>query len=374
MLHLLVENLPGELSRLLEDHAAVFRVGVIAEVRAFVDEALAGGVDHDGERIGVLLELIADREIAKFRRIHLPAHRVTARPVAARTCANLERHADAVAGVEARAAHLGEIPAGAEIARAPFRISLEAAAGEHHGFSAHLADLAIVAHAHAFDAVTVADQFDRPRLVADFDAAFLRGVGQHVDEAGAAADRLHRETAPELELALDLERLPAVNGNEAHALLAHPVERVEAARDQKLDQVWIGAVLRHPRHVVVELVGGVGAEIGGVDLSLGEVRDQRFDVIDAVIDNADRAGGEAAVATRFFLRSRLKHHHLGALLLRRQRRAERCVARAYHHYVIVRHWSSNRRIAYSLFATHYSPLTHHPPLDRLAAAIHQRLL
>ena len=42
MLHLLVEDLPGELARLLQHHAAVFRVGVVAEVGALVDEALAG--------------------------------------------------------------------------------------------------------------------------------------------------------------------------------------------------------------------------------------------------------------------------------------------------------------------------------------------
>src|SRR5262249_50390543 len=39
-LHLRVEDLPGELLRLVEDDAPVFRVGVVAEVRAFVDEAL----------------------------------------------------------------------------------------------------------------------------------------------------------------------------------------------------------------------------------------------------------------------------------------------------------------------------------------------
>ena len=104
--------------------------------------------------------------------------------------------------------------------------------------------------------------------VADLDAALLGGFGEHVDEAGTAADRFHGEAAPELELAVDLERLPAVDRDEAHALLAHPVERVEALRDQKLDEIGIGAVLRHPRHVVEELVRGVGAEIGGVDLRL----------------------------------------------------------------------------------------------------------
>src|SRR6185437_11752857 len=96
------------------------------------DEALARGVDHDRERIGVLLELIADREIAKFRRIHLPLHGMAARPVAAWAGADVERHADAVAGVVAGAAHLRHVPARAEIARAHFGVGFETAAGEHH--------------------------------------------------------------------------------------------------------------------------------------------------------------------------------------------------------------------------------------------------
>ena len=158
-----------------------------------------------------------------------------------------------------------------------------------------------------------------------------------------------REAAPELELAVDLEGLAAIDRNEAHALLAHPDERVEAARDQKLDQVGIGAVLRHPRHVVEELVRGVGAEIGGVDLALGEVGHQRLDVVDAVVDDAHRAGGETAVAAGFVFRRGLQHQHLGALLLRRQRRAERRIAGTDHDDVIIRHCPSDAHIRSYVF-------------------------
>jgi hypothetical protein len=97
----------------------------------------------------VLLELVADREIAELGRIHLPLHGVAARPVAPRRSADLGRHADAVAGVEARAAHLGEVPARPEVAGAPFRVSLEAAAGQHDRLGVHVAFRAVVADAHA---------------------------------------------------------------------------------------------------------------------------------------------------------------------------------------------------------------------------------
>src|SRR5262245_49091899 len=220
MLHLAVEDLPGELAGLLQYHATVFGIGVVAEVRALVDEALAVGIDENGERIGVLLELIAHRQVAKLRRVHLPLHRVAARPVAAGTGADLHRHADAVAGVEARASHLGEVPAGSEIARAPLRVRFEAAAGEHHGLAAQLALHARVPDAHALDAHAVVDQAERTRLVSNLDAALGRRVGEHLDQPRPAADRLDGEAAPELELALDLERLAAVDRDEAHALVA----------------------------------------------------------------------------------------------------------------------------------------------------------
>ena len=90
----------------------------------------------------------------------------------------------------------------------------------------------VVAHAHALNPGAVVEQIDRAGGVANLDAALSGGLGEHVDEAGAAADRLHGQPAPELELALDLERLPAVDRDEAHALVAHPDERIEALRDQ----------------------------------------------------------------------------------------------------------------------------------------------
>ena len=76
-------------------------------------------------------------------------------------------------------------------------------------------------------------------------------------------------------------------------------------------------MLRDARHVVEELIGAISAKIGGFDFRGRQIRDQSFDIVDAVIDDADRTGGEAAVAAGFFLGRRLEHHHLGALLLRR---------------------------------------------------------
>ena len=90
----------------------------------------------------MLLEIVADRQVAELRRVAVPADRVAARPVAGRHGADVQRHLDAVAGVEAGAAHLGEVPARAEIARAHLGIGLEPAAGQHHAFRLHLDGLA----------------------------------------------------------------------------------------------------------------------------------------------------------------------------------------------------------------------------------------
>ena len=136
-------------------------------------------------------------------------------------------------------------------------------------------------------------------MIANFDAALLCRFGKLGDKARSAADGFDRQAAPKLEFAVDLEGLAAIDRNEPHALLPHPVQRIETLRDQKLDEIGIGAVLRDARHVVKELVGGVGAEIGGFDFRGREIGHQRLDVVDAVIDDADRAGGEAAVAAGF---------------------------------------------------------------------------
>ena len=46
-------------------------------------------------------------------------------------------------------------------------------------------------------------------------------------------------------------------------------------------------MLRYMRHVVEELLGGVGAKIRALDFRRREVGDERLDVIYAVIDDAN---------------------------------------------------------------------------------------
>ena len=92
-------------------------------------------------------------------------------------------------------------------------------------------------------------------------------------------------------------------------------------------------MLRHARHVVEELIGSIGAEVGGFDFSGREIGNQGFDVVDAVINDADRAGGEAAIAAGFRFRRRFQHQHFGAVFLRGKSRAKGGIAGADHDYI-----------------------------------------
>src|SRR5262249_54307066 len=115
---LLVEDLKGGAAGLFDDHASVLHVRVVAEVGPFVHEALTAQVDDDAQRVRVLLEVVADLAVAVPGRVEIPLHGMAPAPVAPGQRANLEGHADAVAGVVRRPAYTRELPVPAEIARA----------------------------------------------------------------------------------------------------------------------------------------------------------------------------------------------------------------------------------------------------------------
>src|SRR5690606_31843732 len=300
-LHLGVEDLPGELARLAQDHAAILGGGVVAEVGPLVHEAPAVRVDVDAPGVGMLLALVADREIAELRGVALPGHRVAAGPVAHRGGADVERHANDLARVEARAAHLGELPAGAEVAGPHLRIGLEATSGQDDGFAFDVLRLALMANANTVNPVVVGEQRNGAGAVPDLDAVLARDGRQVLDEARAAAHGLHREAAPELEAPADFERLPAPGRGEAQALLAHPHHGLQAFLYQDFRQIGVAAVFGNARHVVEELVLRIGTEVGALDLFPREVGDHLLQVLDAVVGDAEKPRGEARVAARLVL-------------------------------------------------------------------------
>ena len=265
------EHLPCHLAGLVQNDAPVLRVGVVAEVGPLVDEAPPLAVDHDAPGIGVLLEIVADGQVAELRRVEVPADGVAARPVAAGAGAGIDGHADAVAGVESGAAYLGKIPARPEIARAPFRVGLEAAGRQHDRAGAHVECLSLLPDLDAAHDTVVREQFHGSGAIKDLDAFALCRRVQRLDETRAAAPCLQHEAAPEFEPTVDLEGLLAVDRQELDALLAHPEHRLARAAHQRLAHVRVGPVLGDAPHVIEELIFGVGAEVGDGSLFLREV-------------------------------------------------------------------------------------------------------
>src|SRR5262249_32205183 len=69
---LLVEDLPGEHARLFQDFAAILGVGIAVKVGAFVEEAMTPCIDDDAKRGAVLLEAVANIEIADRWGVEVP--------------------------------------------------------------------------------------------------------------------------------------------------------------------------------------------------------------------------------------------------------------------------------------------------------------
>src|SRR5262249_22247100 len=151
---------------------------------------------------------VADPAIAERRRARVPRHRVTARPVAVGLGAGLQRHADPVAGVVARTAYVGELPARAEVPGAPLGIGLEPARRQGHRARRDLEEaLSVAAPDSTNGSAVIEPEPRRLRPVTHLDAETLGLVVERLDQPRAAAHRLHVEAAPEAVLAADVVRL-----------------------------------------------------------------------------------------------------------------------------------------------------------------------
>src|SRR5436190_8136913 len=245
----------------------------------------------------------------------------------------LDGHAMALPIVESSAADLGEVPVWPEVAGAHLRVRFKAAASQHHGLGTQLDVLATLARAHALHPAIRADESYGGRIVEHFDAGPFEGLVQRFDELRAAAEQVTGETAPELELAVDLERLPAECGLEANALLLEPQRRGVALADEDIRQIRVAAVLGQPMHVVVVLLGRVAAEIDVGEVEVANIRGERDEVLDSAEREAEGTAGEGRVTAASLFRRRLQHGDGGAHLARLQRRIGRRIAGTNHQHV-----------------------------------------
>src|SRR5580658_2889599 len=118
-----------------------------------------------------------------------------------------------------------------------------------------------MAHAYTGDAVIALEQRDGGGLVQHLDAVALAPAMERLHQLLTAAPDMTGEPAPELELAVDLERLAAEPELKPHTLFAHPAAGLEAPGDEDFGEVGVGAPLGEPADIVVILLGGVGADI-----------------------------------------------------------------------------------------------------------------
>src|SRR5262249_56886070 len=101
-----VENLEGDAARLREDVAAVLRVGVVAVVGSFVDEALSARVDDDAKRVALAGQPVGQLAAAAVPPCTpLPGDAVTRGPVAEARRAGLDREVEDLARVRRSSAH-----------------------------------------------------------------------------------------------------------------------------------------------------------------------------------------------------------------------------------------------------------------------------
>ena len=204
---------------------------------------------------------------------------------------------------------------------------------------------------HTAYAVVVREQRKRRGLVVDGDARLCRSLVERCDEARPAAPGLDREAAPEAEAAvLPLECLAAVARLIPHALATQPDERVVAAGHELLHEVGIGAVLGEPRHVVVVVGLGVGAEVGLGQLAFGEIGHQRAERIKTVEDHPHGACGIGAVAAALVFRCGLQQAHSGTGLRRGERCCECGVAAAHDHDIGLERVGHSARLVMSCVA------------------------
>ena len=160
---------------------------------------------------------------------------------------------------------------------------------------------------------------------------------------------MQRETAPELEFAVDLIGLASQARLQLHALPHHPLCRFETAAHQDFREIGIGPVLGQSKQVVEKLLLRVGSEVDVDEIFLRQRRQHGDEIVDAAEREAERAAGEMRVAAALLKGSRFEHQHVRAVLLRRDRGAQGGIARPDHEHV--------RRLAGPFGGIHGFPAT-----------------
>ncbi len=326
-----VENLIGRAPRQAQHFAAALRVGVAEKILAFVDKAPAVDVDHDavGIRIAVLVGTL---DVGRFR---IDQHRMAAAPVADRLRAEVHGQTEHLARVVARAANFHQIPARAEIARAHFRIGLEAAGGKHHGAAREIDQSFRRLHPDTGGpALGIDGQSRRLRFVDDLDAVFLRGRKQHLDQAEAAVVHRNDSARRKFDFSAHLHRVSAGGKNPFDAHVRQPARRSIRLIDENIGELFVGGILGHLHHIFEKFRVGIGPDLHLGRFFIRQVRQHRTHIVQIVVTESEAATGKTRVSAARFLRTFVQKQHAHFLLPRRQGCGQSRVAGADHDHVI----------------------------------------
>ncbi len=151
---------------------------------ALVEEAQPERIDGDAigivvAALGVAAAVLVLRRL-DVGRVGVDRRHVAGPPFAGGARAEVEQHAQHLAGVVPAAAHLHQVGVAVEIARAHLGIGLEAAGAGDHRLGHEIVAAVGPAHADALDAAQVAENGADRRLEADFDAE-LSAIRRHCE-------------------------------------------------------------------------------------------------------------------------------------------------------------------------------------------------
>ena len=339
--HLAVEDLVGEALRLLQDHAAVFGVGIRIEVSALIDPAVAFDVEHDALRVGKPVGLVGHVAAAVVGCGGNDRRRMTAAPVAPRHGANVERHLQAVTVVEVRAAHLGVVPRLAEVTQAPFRIGFKTTATEDHRLRSERLQAFRRAHHHTADAAAfVLREADHRVVITNIDADLFAGLEPGLRQADTFMHGANDGADRPFDLALDLDAHDRLREFELVAAgVLQPAHRIPRFFDQNFRQHRVGAAFGHAHQVFAEKLGGVRFDAGvKARIFLLDVGHETGDIAGFVEDVAENCAGKMRVAAALFLRRLFKQHDFfRAGFTRRHRGRKRGIAATYNDYIETAH-------------------------------------
>ena len=262
MQHLAVEQLVALGAGLGEDRPPELGVGEEVLVLALVDEAAPPAVDHQAvviaQAVGAV-GVLARREVAP---VGADRRGVAAAPLPPRHGADRHRHAQPVALVVRRAAHLGGADQRADMLRAHLHVGLEAAAAEHDRLGMDGLEPVWPSRLDAGDAAAaIEDQLGGGAGIADLDAPLSGGGKPRARQADALVHRAHDEPArPHHHVAL----LDARHGDRRlhlHAAdLVHPEHGVLRTVDQDARQQRVRAPAGHTQQIVHVVLARVGRD------------------------------------------------------------------------------------------------------------------